>query len=517
MSTVRKRVGQKTSQQSKSGNGWMTFVFGSPILWGGLFTVGFYSALPYLPIQQELLVRYFCSHPLEYATALLFFVGMATLALKAFRMLTERAPFNLPLGIDAATSQKRMDVIERIAVIEDFLSALPRSLRTTHLVRRLDDVCGYVRSRRGGDGLEDHLKYLAELAAEKLHGSYALVRTITWAVPILGFLGTVIGITLAIANVTPEQLDTSLSEVTGGLAVAFDTTALALALSMVLVFSTFAVERAEQGILLRVEEFGIEQIACLFPETSRTADDLTSAQNQASQQLIEQTETMIRWQTDVWQESLSGLRQRWTETLDRQQSSLADSLQEGTSATLSDHATQLAEIRRELRDSFQATADAIAENMSAAREFEQQQQTLVLQQMTQLWDRMHAEAQTLQGSLRQELQTAVQSFAAEMAGWRTDLAALNQSLEEQSGAMHRQGEILVQLGGQESQLVRLQTRLTDNLQAIQAADAFEETMHSLSAAVHLLTARVKPGMTRPVPTSESASNGDKVDDSQAAA
>ena len=66
---------------------------------------------------------------------------------------------------------------------------------------------------------------LADQAAERLHESYSLVRTITWAVPILGFLGTVVGITMAIANVTPEQLDTSLGEVTDGLAVAFDTTA----------------------------------------------------------------------------------------------------------------------------------------------------------------------------------------------------------------------------------------------------------------------------------------------------
>ncbi|MEI2659369.1 MAG: MotA/TolQ/ExbB proton channel family protein [Bifidobacterium adolescentis] len=52
-----------------------------------------------------------------------------------------------------------------------------------------------------------------------------LIRTITWAVPILGFLGTVIGITMAIANITPDQLESSLGEVTAGLAVAFDTTA----------------------------------------------------------------------------------------------------------------------------------------------------------------------------------------------------------------------------------------------------------------------------------------------------
>ncbi|MFO0006175.1 MAG: MotA/TolQ/ExbB proton channel family protein, partial [bacterium] len=83
-------------------------------------------------------------------------------------------------------------------------------------------------TRRADAALDDHLKYLADLAADRLVQSFQLVRTVTWAVPIMGFLGTVIGITMAIANVTPEQLDSSLPEVTSGLAVAFDTTAQAL-------------------------------------------------------------------------------------------------------------------------------------------------------------------------------------------------------------------------------------------------------------------------------------------------
>ena len=65
---------------------------------------------------------------------------------------------------------------------------------------------------------------------------------------------------MAIANVTPEQLDSSLPEVTAGLAVAFDTTAQALTMSMLLVFATFLVERGEQSILNDVEQFGIDSL-----------------------------------------------------------------------------------------------------------------------------------------------------------------------------------------------------------------------------------------------------------------
>ena len=75
------------------------------------------------------------------------------------------------------------------------------------------------RQRQSHQSLEEHLRYLAERAADRLHASYALVRTVTWAVPILGFLGTVIGITMAIANISPSELQSSLTDVISGLSI----------------------------------------------------------------------------------------------------------------------------------------------------------------------------------------------------------------------------------------------------------------------------------------------------------
>src|SRR5438270_597962 len=82
---------------------------------------------------------------------------------------------------------------------------------------------------------------LADADAEGLETSYGLVKIITWAIPILGFLGTVLGITKAIAGVNPEVLEKNLNSVTDGLAEAFDTTASALALTMVVMFFSFVV------------------------------------------------------------------------------------------------------------------------------------------------------------------------------------------------------------------------------------------------------------------------------------
>src|SRR5207247_4444274 len=114
---------------------------------------------------------------------------------------------------------------------------------------RVEHVLDFVESRGSVNELDDHIRTLADNDVMGQEGSYALLRFITWAIPILGFLGTVLGITQAIKGVTPEVLEKSLSSVTDGLALAFDTTALGLALTMVTMFCSFVVERFDQNVL----------------------------------------------------------------------------------------------------------------------------------------------------------------------------------------------------------------------------------------------------------------------------
>ncbi|NOX55060.1 MAG: hypothetical protein GXP27_11615 [Planctomycetes bacterium] len=182
-------------------------LFGSPLFLGAAATAALYALIPVLPVYRELAERYFCGHPLEYATTGLFLLAVSTLVLKLFRARGERQALDTMATVDPAAFASG-DAVERAKRLEEQLQARGKAFARSELGQRIRDVCDFVRGRGSAEGLEEHLKYLAELAAERLHRSYALVRTVTWAVPILGFLGTVVGITMAIAKVTPEQLDT---------------------------------------------------------------------------------------------------------------------------------------------------------------------------------------------------------------------------------------------------------------------------------------------------------------------
>ena len=416
---------------------------------GGMLTVGFYAVIPLAP-QQELLRRYFCSHPLEYVTTAFFFVGISILTAKLLHVTGERAAITGFAGSELQAPKTLAGAVELLA--NQSTLAKGRNARS-QVASRVRDVCDFVRDRGSVRGLEEHLRYLAELASDRLHESYSLVRTITWAVPILGFLGTVIGITMAIANVTPEQLDSSLGEVTGGLAVAFDTTALALALSIGLVFASFVVERFEQQVLADVEQVGIRRIAPVFSTlTADDADPLLRAETQAASQLLERSEALIAEQTQLWNEQLEQLRERWMTTLQTQTESLNTRLTESTDNTVSSHAEYLAQMQAAMLTSYEQAGDRLVGRFAE----------------------MNAQV------------------SAKIDAWKNAMQESTLASAEQMEALHSQGQMLLQFFERDDRLVRMEQDLIKNLEAVRAAETFEETLHNLTAAVHLLTARSRP-------------------------
>jgi hypothetical protein len=464
-------------------------IFGSPWLWGTAVTFVFYAALPYLPMED--MKRYFTAHWIEYATTGLFFIGISTLIAKLKRIPGERRA----LHTDFLTGLKLDEADDSAACarkIGTHFDVVGRKSEDTHLVRRVRGVCDYVVSRRTADGLEGYLTYLAELGSGRLHDGYALIRTITWAVPILGFLGTVIGITMAIANITPDKLEASLPEVTAGLAVAFDTTALSLALSMILVFFTFIIERSEQQTLDDVEDFGVKRILGLFPSANAAQPSpLTMAEQQAAEQLLVRSEGLINWQMELWQNSLETLRERWSGTLSRQQDYLDQALQTGLAGALADHASQLAEVRSEFITAFQSTSLSIGQQLAETRSALIEQQQQGSEQISQTWQQFKSEITQTRDEHARQLALLTQAITAEVGGWQNQLQSSTVAMSEQFHELRSQGEVFLKLSENESELVRLESRLAENLEAVRVAESLEHTLLNLNAAVNLLTTRAR--------------------------
>ncbi|HEX2852559.1 MAG TPA: MotA/TolQ/ExbB proton channel family protein [Opitutaceae bacterium] len=98
------------------------------------------------------------------------------------------------------------------------------------------------------------VKERAELAADNLDSALSLVRYIAWAIPALGFIGTVRGIGDALAH-AEEAIKGDLSGVISALGLAFNSTLVALLLSMVLMFAMHLLQSRQESLIIELQTY----------------------------------------------------------------------------------------------------------------------------------------------------------------------------------------------------------------------------------------------------------------------
>ncbi len=311
-------------------------------------------------------------------------------------------------------------------------SVLP--LVKAHYRETADFLC-----RRGSaQELDDHLRTLADNDALGLENSYALTRFITWAIPILGFLGTVLGITGAISGVTPEKLETDLNSVTDGLALAFDATALALALTMIAMFTSFITERAEQSVLDLVDAYVDRELAHRFERGVAGNSAALEVTHQHTNVVLQAMETLVQRQAELWSRSVAAAEERSARGAAEQVGRMAKALEAALDKSASMHVEKMRTMEEQASKRSQAMV-------------------------------VHLE------KLASQMQAAGQEQQAAWSKTQTGLAAQLQAVAKLQEA--------------EGQLHRLQESLNNNLSALAGAGSFEQALHSLTAAIHMITAR----------------------------
>ena len=136
--------------------------------------------------------------------------------------------------------------------------------RNICFVPRLIERCvlGYNLSH-SADQTNSLLNSSLELFIHEIDLRYNIIRYITWLIPSMGFIGTVIGIMLALnyagdrANVESPDM---LFQVTERLGVAFSTTLVALVMAAILVFIQSIVQAREERALNRAGQYCLDNL-----------------------------------------------------------------------------------------------------------------------------------------------------------------------------------------------------------------------------------------------------------------
>ena len=228
---------------------------------GVVFTAIFYGAL--LPFhwmnKWQMVNMFFHGGPenrstIPYYTVFLSCWCLAFLLLKWKKIKVQKLALDIKLVPDdenyIISPMNANDVMvqlnSKVNSVENFLVLwrIQRALSNLKNIGRVADVASLLNN-------------LAQDDVSYSESSYTLPKGLIWAIPVLGFVGTVLGLAQAVGGFGSviakgadlETLKTALGGVTGGLATAFETTLIALVAALIIQLLMTLVMQKEEDFL----------------------------------------------------------------------------------------------------------------------------------------------------------------------------------------------------------------------------------------------------------------------------
>lgn len=174
--------------------------------------------------------------------------GSYLIMVKLIALLRERYLFRVDLLKQA--SGESLDAREALAALEE----LPTEVRETPLVRTLAaSIRRYIIT---GDvqNTSDAIQSSVEALALKLEAGNSMIRYLIWAIPSIGFIGTVRGIGQALSQ-ADMALAGDITAMTSSLGVAFNSTFVALLISIVLMFLLHQLQRLQDDSIVDTQAY----------------------------------------------------------------------------------------------------------------------------------------------------------------------------------------------------------------------------------------------------------------------
>ena len=140
------------------------------------------------------------------------------------------------------------------------IQTLPAYQRNSLLSRAL--LAGLQRfgSTRNVQDVADATHAYCESEGERLESELSMIRYIAWAIPSIGFIGTVRGIGDALGQ-AHQAIEGDIFGVTRSLGVAFNSTLIALVISIILMFFLHQLQLLQERYVLEAEAYCEEKLA----------------------------------------------------------------------------------------------------------------------------------------------------------------------------------------------------------------------------------------------------------------
>lgn len=234
---------------------------GITLIWFGI--IYFFQAPPDKVSSQfttgETLANLFYKHfSVSFANTLFFCWAAAICYLKMLKLRHQRRAMLLdvlPMSLGEKIS------VHNIGTFIDHVYGLPESLRDSLMVNRIRKALEFFEVRQNVADVSTLMSSQSGIDGSRIMGSYILVRAFLWAIPLLGFIGTVVGLSHAISGMSFSNVEDvskivgSINNVTSGLGTAFDATLLGLIFAVLLNFPLNSLAKHEEEALNDIDAF----------------------------------------------------------------------------------------------------------------------------------------------------------------------------------------------------------------------------------------------------------------------
>ena len=416
----------------------------------------------------EVLANLFYKHfTVSFANTLFFFWASAICYLKLLKLRHQRQAMLLDvLPRDLGNSINAQNV----GTFIDHVYGLPVSLRDSLMVNRIRKALEFFEVRQNVADVSSLMASQSGIDGSRIMGSYIMPKAFLWAIPLLGFIGTVIGLSHAISGMSFSNVEDvskivgSINNVTSGLGTAFDATLLGLVFAVVLNFPLNSLSKNEEEALNDIDAFCNEVLLPRLDDgaASKKEQEQQSSESHTPESLGEITAALADAVTSSQREFLGDLN-----TLSERMLQYADSVEQRN-----EHYEQKA---------LQALTERLQflENRSN-QHFEsiQKQNAQALERFAASIAHLETSARTLQESTHQAENKTLQSFSEKLLGL-TD--GISKSLDN---SLKLTGKTVSDLSEQVTKFAAAAKTNQDTLQGAQEAalKAFSAQMGTIASS-----------------------------------
>ncbi|HMO50013.1 MAG TPA: MotA/TolQ/ExbB proton channel family protein [Kiritimatiellia bacterium] len=409
----------------------------------------------------------------QYGELLMAFMVVALMILKSRivkNQLKVVASNPIPLDIDLSDDEQLHNLRDSLIKRDEFswsiiLNRIDRAIALWLSTKDVARVSGWASAESARD-------------SSSSDSSYSLCRVLIWAIPILGFIGTVMGLAVAVSgfgvlggSAEIGAIKEAIGQVTLGLGVAFDTTLLALFLTVLLMFPLSFIQRNEEG---------------LFVELDNYLDDMFLARLPSPEQqpiVIENLEDSIeaafrRYIPDP---------DRYDEVFTRSIEKAAASIEERFGNLTKNYEITMKEVTGQLAGNLAGVSDSLRKSIVASMEDLQKQDAVMLDARKQLVDEEKKQVGAMLDGVAQTAKGVVGEYqkTAEVLRSATD-ASMSKSVQAAQQLAAKMDEVS-QMAASIKDLLKIEQSIEKSMAGISASDDFRKTLEDLRKHINTTT------------------------------